>query len=367
MPNAAKIDISLPHRSYTVHIEAGALEALGGRVREGAPAGRCALIVDQAVLPLYADAARRSLEAAAYEVIVLPVPSGEATKSLADAARLYGALVAHRMERGAPVIALGGGVTGDLAGFVAATFLRGVPFVQVPTTLLAMVDASVGGKVGVNLPEGKNLVGAFHQPVAVIVDPDVLGTLPQRELRAGLAECIKHGAIRDVEILSLIERDPAAVLGLAPEVLHELLRRNIAVKAAVVMADERESGVRAHLNFGHTFAHAIETLRGYGTLLHGEAVGLGMLAAATLAERAGLCGSDVRARLERAVQAVKLPARTVLPSNAELLAAMRVDKKVAGARLRLVLVEQLGSARLYDAASDEAIAVAWDSIREAAA
>ena len=201
------------------------------------------------------------------------LPGGEASKNLDSVRALYDVLLERRLERGSPVIALGGGVTGDMVGFVAATYLRGVPFVQCPTTLLAMVDSSVGGKVGVNVPQGKNLIGAFHQPVAVIADTLALRTLPARELRCGLAECIKHAVIRDPKLFAWTRANMPSLLALDADALAELVARNVAIKAAVVTEDEKETGVRAHLNFGHTFAHAIEAVTGYGVILHGEAVG----------------------------------------------------------------------------------------------
>ena len=251
-----------------------------------------------------------------------------------------------------------------MAGFVAATYLRGVPFVQCPTTLLAMVDSSVGGKVGVNVPQGKNLIGAFHQPVAVVADTLALRTLPARELRCGLAECIKHAVIRDPDALRVDARAHLpALLALDADALAELVARNVAIKAAVVMEDEKETGVRAHLNFGHTFAHAIEAVTGYGVILHGEAVALGMLAASTLAASVGLCARELRAELEALVAAAGLPVRASLPDDARLLAAMALDKKVARARIRFVLPTRLGAVELRDDLEPAAIRAAWASIR----
>ena len=217
------------------------------------------------------------------------LPPGEEHKNLDTAAKLYGLLTDARLERQSPVIALGGGVVGDTVGFAAATYLRGLPFAQCPTTLLAMVDASVGGKVGVNLPAGKNLVGSFYQPRLVVIDTDTLTTLPPRELRCGLAECVKHAAIRDAQRFDWLEQNLDRVMKLDPATLVELVHWNVQIKASVVMADEKETGERAHLNFGHTFAHAIETLSGYGHYHHGEAVSLGMVAAANLAAATGRC------------------------------------------------------------------------------
>jgi 3-dehydroquinate synthase len=359
----ASIAIELPHHRYDVVIEAGGLERLGETVRAVAPHRECALFSDGAIADSLGVRARDALERAGYRVALGRLEPGEEHKTLETVRDLYDLLLGTRLERRAPVIALGGGVTGDTVGFAAATYLRGVPFVQCPTTLLAMVDSSVGGKVGVNVPQGKNLVGAFHQPVVVVIDPLVLGTLPVRELRCGLAECIKHAAIRDASLLDLIERDRAPLLSCVPDVLTELVRRNVAIKAAVVMADERESGVRAHLNFGHTFAHAIETTVGYGELLHGEAVALGMIAASALARRLGMCGGEVPVRLREVIAAVGLPTSAELPSDERLLAAMSLDKKVAGGRLRFVLPERLGSVVVRDDVAAGDVSAAWSEIR----
>ena len=361
----ATVQIELPPHSYAVTIEPGVLTRLGELVRAHAPAGRCALIADRSVARLHGAAARRSLEAAGYTVSVELV-DGEDHKNLESVARLYDALVAHGMERSSPVVAFGGGVAGDTAGFVAATYLRGVPFVQCPTTLLAMVDASVGGKVGVNLPQGKNLVGAFLQPRAVAIDPELLRTLPSRELAAGFAECIKHAVIADVGLFDWIEREAARLRALEPGLLVELIRRNVEIKAQVVMQDERESGVRAYLNLGHTFGHALEAALGFGTLLHGEAVGLGLLAASALAEELGVCGPELRKRLERLLPAVGLPVRIALPPLGALRAAMKVDKKASGERLRFVLPQRIGAVCLRDDVPSDRVDAAWDAVRASA-
>ncbi len=294
----------------------------------------------------------------------MPFTAGEERKTLETVRGVYDALLDHKLERGAPIVALGGGVLGDTVGFAAATYLRGVPFVQCPTTLLAMVDSSVGGKVGVNVPQGKNLIGAFHQPVAVIADPLVLRSLPLRELRCGLAECIKHAVIRDPALFAWTRTHMAELLALAPEPLAELVARNVAIKAAVVMEDEKETGVRAHLNLGHTFGHAIEASVGYGRILHGEAVGLGLLAAATLAAGVGVGPRELRGEVEAVVGAAGLPLRADLPDDARLLEAMALDKKVAAGRIRFVLPERIGKVVIRDGVPPEAIRAAWATIRE---
>ncbi len=350
-------------RGYTISLQPGGIEELGHIVYPYARGGKCALVVDAAIRGGHGRRAEAALRDAGLEPVVSELPSGESSKSLARVEALYHRWLENGLERGAPVVALGGGVTGDAAGFAAATYLRGVPFVQCPTTLLAMVDSSVGGKVGVNVPEGKNLIGAFYQPRAVVMDPEVLRTLPSRELSAGLAECIKHGTIRDPELFAWMSDAMHAIRSLDAVAVMELVERNVAIKAAVVREDEREAGVRAHLNFGHTFAHAIEATSGYGVHLHGEAVGLGMLAAAQLAADLGMADVEVRRRLEEMVAAAGLPVRAELAGCESLRAAMALDKKVVGSRIRFVLVPRIGSAEIRDDVSEAQIDAAWDSIR----
>jgi 3-dehydroquinate synthase len=359
----AVVRVELAHRAYDVVIEPGALDRLGEHVRAVAAHARCALVADASVAGLWGERARASLEAAGYRVTRAELPSGETHKTLAAVQALYDALLAAQLERRSPVIALGGGVTGDTAGFAAATYLRGVPLVQCPTTLLAMVDSSVGGKVGVNVPQGKNLIGAFWQPARVVIDPLVLRTLPARELRCGLAECIKHAVIRDADLFGFVARELGALQALEPAPLVELVQRNVAIKAAVVMEDETETGVRAHLNFGHTFAHAIEATAGFGEILHGEAVALGMIAASELAAALGECAADVPRRVRELVALAGLPTRAALAGDAALEAAMQHDKKVADGRIRFVLPERIGSVRIREGAPAAAVRAAWSAIR----
>lgn len=357
------VPVVFPQHRYEVVIEPHALDRLGARACEVAPAAAAALFVDPALRETLAPRARAALESAGYAAFEHVLPGLEASKNLDSVRALYEVLLERRFERRAPLIALGGGVTGDMVGFVAATYLRGVPFVQCPTTLLAMVDSSVGGKVGVNVPQGKNLIGAFHQPVIVIADTLALRTLPARELRCGLAECIKHALIRDPALFAWTRANMGALLELDADALAELVSRNVAIKASVVMADEKETGVRAHLNFGHTFGHAIEAVTGYGEILHGEAVALGMLAATTLAASIGLCNAELRAELEELVTAAGLPIRARLPDDDRLLEAMALDKKVASSRIRFVLPSRLGAVELRDDLDPRAIRAAWGSIR----
>lgn len=332
------VPIHLPHHSYTITIEPGAMARLGAITHALAPHDRAALFADEYVAELHGQAALESIRSVGYEVVTARMFPGEDQKNLDTVREFYDALLDARFERRSPVIALGGGVVGDTVGFVAASYLRGVPFVQCPTTLLAMVDSSVGGKVGVNVPQGKNLIGAFYQPVAVVIDPLVLQTLPPRELRCGLAECIKHGVIRDATLFDFIAANVAGIQAIKPSVMTELIERNVRIKAAVVIADEKEAGERAHLNFGHTFAHAIEATAGYGTYLHGEAVALGMVAAARLAADLGLCEPTLADRITDLCAAVGLPTAggEALPDTPTLMNAMLLDKKVKDTKIRFV-------------------------------
>jgi 3-dehydroquinate synthase len=360
----ATIDLQLPHHRYQIHVEPGLLSNLGELVKAAVPHERAALLADQNVFYEHGLVARQSLASAGYDVVAHPLPLGEDRKNLEAVAGLYRVLVEARMERRSPVVALGGGVVGDTVGFVAATYLRGVPFVQCPTTLLAMVDASVGGKVGVNLPQGKNLVGSFYQPSLVAIDTETLSTLPPRELRCGLAECVKHGMIRDAELFAFIEENVGELLELDPKLMVELVARNVSIKAAVVAADEKEAGQRAHLNFGHTFAHAIEATAGFGVYHHGEAVALGMVAATGLAVRHGRVEPAVLDRLVALLDRIGLPTEAPdLAPAATLIEAMQLDKKVAGGKLRLIVPDRLGAVSIVDDLPKPAIAAAWDALR----
>ena len=338
------VSVPLAGRSYSILIGAGLLPSLGAECNNLGLGRRCAVISDSRVAPEYGQAALASLQHGGFEPTLLRIPAGETAKRLRIVERCYGKLAAHRLERNSFIVALGGGVVGDLAGFVAATYLRGIDFVQVPTTLLAQVDSSVGGKVGVNLPAGKNLVGAFHQPRLVLCDLDTLKTLPPRELRAGLAEVIKYGIIYDAQFFTRLERDLPRLLKLDRECLVEVVARCCEIKAEVVSQDERESGLRSILNFGHTIGHALEAISGYGKYLHGEAIAIGQVAAARLSERQlGLSTADVM-RIQTAFTAAGLPTKVRLTKAqvSRLFDAMRVDKKVAGGEIKFVLAKRIG-------------------------
>lgn len=354
-----KVRVNLGERSYDIHIGLGVLAELGATVRASAPGnagGRVLVIADAAVARHWLDPALASLQAAGLAAIAAEAPPGESAKTLAVAGRLYEACLDAGLDRHGVIVALGGGAVGDLAGFVAATFMRGIPFIQVPTTLLAQVDASVGGKVAVNLPRGKNLVGAFHQPRAVVADLATLRTLSEREYRSGLAEVVKHGIIRDRALFRFLEEHAEAILAQDPPVLEHVVERNCRIKGAVVSADEREGGLRAILNLGHTVGHGLEAVAGRidaavtpsAGLLHGECVSVGLVAAAWLAARSGvLAQDDLPARLEALLQRFGLPVRFPADTDlAALQAAMSVDKKAMGGQLRWVLPVRLGQTQV---------------------
>ena len=339
------LEVGLGTRSYPIHIGAGILD--DGRLY--APylgSAQTAIITDRVVAPLYLGRLRQALQSVGARVTEVVIDSGEEAKRWETLDGVFDALLAGRCDRQTVVIALGGGVVGDLAGFAAAVYQRGVPFVQVPTTLLAQVDSSVGGKTAINHVRGKNMIGAFHQPLAVIADVATLGTLPEREVRAGLAEVLKHGFILDAEFVAWLEGNLEGILAGEPDALVHAIRRSCELKAGIVAADEREGGVRALLNFGHTFGHAIEAGVGYGQWLHGEAVAAGMVMAAELSARAGLVGEVEVRRLRSLVLRAGLPVAGPNLSVERYLELMAVDKKAAGGRVRFVVLEAMGRAAL---------------------
>jgi 3-dehydroquinate synthase len=341
------VKVPLGNRSYLIRIGPGLLGRLGDECSRLKPGTRCAVISDRNVAPKFARAAQQTLARAGFDPVLITLPAGETAKSLASVQRCYDQLAAHRLERKSFIVALGGGVIGDLAGFVAATYLRGIAFVQVPTTLLAHVDSSVGGKVGVNLKAGKNLVGAFHQPRVVLCDLDTLKTLPLREYRSGLAEVIKYGVIYDAALFERLERELPRLLKRDPETLSGVIARCCEIKAEVVGQDETESGLRAILNFGHTIGHALEAISSYGKYLHGEAISIGQIAAAKLsAEILGLPADSV-ARIRNLFERAGLPTTVDLTAvqRKKLLNAMRLDKKVSGGEVKFVLAERIGKVR----------------------
>ena len=346
------LTVELADRSYPINIGAGLLRQQS-LLQAAVPARDILLVSNTTVAPLYANAVRQGLSDRRIVEVILP--DGEQHKTLANAGRVFDVLIANRFGRDALVLALGGGVVGDLAGFVAACYQRGIDFVQAPTTLLAQVDSSVGGKTAVNHPGGKNLIGAFHQPREVFADTDVLATLPERELSCGLAEIIKYGLLADGAFFAWLEANMDALRRRDPQALVHAIHRSCQIKAQIVGRDEREQGERALLNLGHTFGHAIEAATGYVEWLHGEAVGVGLLLAASMSQRLGaLAGSDV-ARVAALLERAGL--RTAAPRIGATTAAefMRIDKKVQGGRVRLVLLARLGEAYITGDYADDAL------------
>lgn len=345
------IRIDLGERGYEIHIGEGLLGKAGELISQVCKGKSAAIVTNRRVGDLYAGRLVESLKTAGITGRVISIPTGERYKTLRTVAYVYEKLLDQRLDRAGMVIGLGGGVVGDLAGFAAATYLRGVDFIQVPTSLLAQVDASVGGKTGVNLARGKNLVGSFYQPKTVIIDVSVLGSLPAREFRSGLAEVIKHGIIRDRAYFGFLEENLKAIKRLDPKTLEQAIAGSCEIKADVVRQDEREAGLRRILNYGHTVAHAIETLAGYGRLRHGEAVAIGMVTAALAAPKPE---PDLAPRIVGILKSAGLPSK--LPeglSHERIVAAMGLDKKVAQGRLHAVLVNEIGEAFVTDQVTPE--------------
>jgi 3-dehydroquinate synthase len=338
------VAVSLGDRSYDIEIGNDWLEPIGRRVADRLEAERIALLTVPTVARRYAPALTRGLRAAGTRVSRIVVPDGDATKNLRQLGELYERFLEQGLDRHCAVVTLGGGVVGDLGGFAAATFLRGIPFAQVPTTVLAMVDASIGGKTGVNLKQGKNLVGAFHQPVGVYIDAATLRTLPRRQRAAGAAELIKAAAIWDADFFDWLESRIEAFLDLDPKVVLPALERACAIKAEVVERDEREGGLRRLLNFGHTLAHAIEAHAGYRGILHGEAVSIGMVFAADRSEALGFAPTGTRERLQSILERAGLPTRAPNRPRRAYLSAMAVDKKKQGEEIHFVVLEGIGAA-----------------------
>ncbi len=341
--------------AYDIHCRWGALDDLGRLARDSGLTGSVFVVSDDVVGPLFAERALKSLRAGGLEPALFTFPAGEASKTLETVRQVYDWLLDHRAERGSALIALGGGVVGDLTGFVAATYLRGVPFVQAPTSLLAMVDAAVGGKVAVDHPRGKNLIGAFYPPRLVVEDTSVLASLPPRALREGFAEVIKHGLIMDPPMLDILERDAERLLAVEPEITTEIVARNAALKAGVVSADEREGGRRMILNYGHTIGHAIEAACGYGAVRHGEAISAGMMAAAEIGRRMGVTPAVVGERQARIFQRYGLPLRHPGVDRAMVMEAMTRDKKVATKRIRWILLEDYGRPIVRDDVPEDVV------------
>jgi 3-dehydroquinate synthase len=367
-PSALRtIEVALSANPYPVVIGEGGLGQLGELVRgRGFKAGTKVLVVTNPVVAEhYGAAALASLRAAGLEATSLVIEAGEDQKTPATVALIHDAAFARRLERGSLIVALGGGVVGDMAGFAAATWLRGIAVVQVPTTLLAMVDAAIGGKTGVNHPGGKNLIGAFHQPRLVLIDPATLATLPEREFRAGMAEVIKYGVIGDAELFAQLEAAGtlSSMAAVGPALLQTLLERSAAAKARVVAADEREGGLRAILNYGHTLGHVVETLCGYGTWLHGEAVAIGMVAAGEIALGMGLWSQADQERQRALIEAAGLPVRWPELDPQAVLTCLQGDKKVRDGTVRFVLPSAIGAVEIRGDVGGEQVLSALERCR----
>ena len=349
------VHVSTPGGDYPIHIGTGRLDRLDETVP--ADASAIALVTTTVIGALYGQRARAALERSGKRVIYIELPDGEAHKTWETLHSLFDVLLQNRLDRKAVLVALGGGVIGDMTGFAAATYMRGVRFLQVPTTLLAQVDSSVGGKTAINHPQGKNMIGAFHQPIGVEIDTDVLATLPAREISAGLAEVIKYGMIIDADFFAWCEENMQALRELDAEAIAYAIKRSCEIKAYVVSQDERESGLRAILNFGHTFGHAIEAGLGYGTWLHGEAVGCGMIQAAELSRRVLGLPPDSVTRIAALVQASGCPTDPPALGTPRWLELMQVDKKAEGGSVRFVLLDQIGSTKVQTAPAGDVDAV----------
>lgn len=377
MSDHTTITIPFPGAARTsrVLVGVGVLGSAAGLIHQSIPASpgsTVAIVADRNVVLPYADDLGRRLRSACFAVSLIPIEASETGKSIETVSRLLEAFHESRLNRSSVVVAVGGGITGDIAGFAASIWMRGIPLIQIPTTLLSMVDASVGGKTGVNLrvADGslrKNLIGAFHQPALVLVDPSTLQTLPTREYRAGLAECVKHALIADDALLEFITDNAGNLTHLPPELLTDFLVRSIRVKVNIVQQDEHESGHRVHLNLGHTFAHAIEAYPNLG-LLHGEAVGLGLIAAAAVAAHLRISPPELPDRIRSLLSRIGLPVQLPpgSPPERSLLAVMHDDKKASGGRIRLVLPSQGSACRILcrDDLPESVVAIGWRALRE---
>lgn len=348
------LTVNLGERSYPIYVGDGILSQAGELLQRAGLCGKVAVVTNPTVAQLYLDTVHQTLKQAGFEVTPVLIPEGEEHKDLKSLSIIYDRLIGERFERQSCVLALGGGVVGDLAGFAAATYLRGVPYVQVPTTLLAQVDSSVGGKTGVNHQDGKNLIGAFYQPRLVLIDVNVLLSLPRRELVAGLAEVIKYGIIADPELFNLLEMKTDKLVELDRELLIQVIATSCAIKARVVEKDEREEDYRAVLNFGHTIGHALEAVTGYQRFLHGEAVGIGMAQATIISVQQGFCDQRSLERVRKLIKKAGLPLE--IPSEVSrqsLIQGMEVDKKSAGGKIKFVMCAGIGKTCFHSLAPGE--------------
>lgn len=350
-----RIPVETASRSYEVSVERGLLRRAAGALRDLLPeACKIVIVSSQPILDLWGDALAETLAHLSCSTVVLILPDGESAKRLTNIEKLASGMVAAGVDRRSVVIALGGGVVGDVAGFLASVFMRGIPVVQIPTTLVAQVDSAIGGKTGVNLRSGKNLVGTFHQPLAVLADPDVLSTLPEREYRSGLFEAMKYGVIRNPAIFEVMESQREAILRRDADLLERLVTDCIKAKAEVVSADERESGERRILNFGHTIGHTLEAATRYKHFLHGEAVGWGMIAAAVVGRETGITSPDLAQRITALVSAYG-PLPAVAVKGKRILQLLQADKKTIGGVPHFVLARDIGRVEIVNTVSEKAV------------
>ncbi len=357
------VPVQLTSRNYSIHIGAHILPHLGKLLGELNLSKRVLLVSDPQVNEIYGKAVLDILREAGFSPLLLLVPAGEENKSLVWARRLYDSLIREKFDRGSPIIALGGGVIGDLAGFVAATYMRGVPFIQLPTSLLAQIDSSVGGKVAVNHPRAKNMIGAFYQPLLVLIDVSFLSTLPQREFGAGMAEVIKYGIICDANFVSFLEENLQEVFSLNPEVVSFMIKRCCQIKASIVAQDEREEGLRAVLNYGHTIGHCVEAATHFRGFRHGEAVAIGMVVAGRISELLGLWSPGDAARQKEILRAAGLPLSHHMRPE-KVLRWLHYDKKVRDGRAHFVLTRSIGDAIIRQFVEEEVILKALNETSE---
>jgi 3-dehydroquinate synthase len=357
-----KIRVELAERSYNIYIGSGILDGLGDRLTLFNFSPKIAMVSNPTVLPLYGKRVADSIRKAGFNLLTVTIPDGEEFKTLSSLQHIYDELLGYRLDRSSTLLALGGGVIGDITGFAASTYMRGIPYIQIPTTLLAQIDSSVGGKTGVNHTLGKNMVGTFWQPRMVWIDTDTLKTLPKRELLAGLAEVIKYGVIRDEELFLFLERNSDNILNLTSDALAYIIKRSCEIKADIVSKDERESGLRAILNYGHTIGHAIETVTGYTRFLHGEAVAIGMYLEARLSRILGILDNDYVQRIKALLDTYGLP--SAIPSDIiteDLMASMKLDKKTVAGELKIVFPEKIGNVIIQKGVGEKEIGEALSS------
>jgi 3-dehydroquinate synthase len=351
-----KIRVELDERSYDICIGSDILDDIGDALKSFCLSPKIAIVSNPTVFPLYGERVSDSVKKAGFDLLTVIIPDGEEYKDLLWVQHIYDELLKHKLDRSSALIALGGGVIGDITGFAASTYMRGISYIQVPTTLLAQVDSSVGGKTGVNHQLGKNMIGTFWQPRLVWIDIETVRTLPERELLAGLAEIIKYGVIWDRELFDFLECNKDKILNLHIDALMHIIKRSCEIKAEVVSKDERESGLRAILNYGHTIGHAVETVTEYKRFLHGEAVAIGMCIEARLSQDIGLIDNNQVLRIKRLIDLYGLPSEMPMDiNNNRIFSSMQLDKKAVAGELKFILPEKIGSVRIYKGATEKSI------------